>query len=39
VFLTSVVSDEKNVAPQKGLYLGEGVRDPERCSSLAGALL
>lgn len=30
VFLTSVVSDEQNVAPGKGLYLGEGVRDPAK---------
>ena len=30
VFLTSVVSDEKNIAPNKGLYLGEGVRDPAK---------
>ncbi len=28
VFLTSVVSEEENVAPSKGLYLGEGVREP-----------
>ena len=28
VFLTTVVSDEKNVTPGKGLYLGEGVREP-----------
>jgi len=28
VFLTSVVGDEKNVTPSKGLYQGEGVRDP-----------
>ena len=30
VFLTTVVSDEQNVAPAKGLYLGEGVRDPAK---------
>ena len=30
VFLTAVVSDEPNVAPGKGLYLGEGVRDPAK---------
>jgi outer membrane protein assembly factor BamB len=30
VFLTSVVSDEQNVTPGKGLYLGEGVRDPAK---------
>jgi outer membrane protein assembly factor BamB len=28
VFLTTVISDEKNVTPGKGLYLGEGVREP-----------
>ena len=28
VFLTTVVSDEQNLAPSKGLYLGQGVRDP-----------
>ncbi|MHB9081806.1 MAG: outer membrane protein assembly factor BamB family protein [Pirellulaceae bacterium] len=28
VFLTSVVSDEDNPTPSKGLYLGEGVRKP-----------
>ena len=30
VFLTSVVSDEENLTPSKGLYLGEGVRDPAK---------
>ena len=30
VFLTSVVSDEKNITPNKGLYQGEGVRDPAK---------
>ena len=30
VFLTTVVSDEENVAPSKGLYLGKGVRDPAK---------
>ncbi|MBM4089652.1 MAG: hypothetical protein FJ276_09525, partial [Planctomycetes bacterium] len=30
VFLTTVVSDEQNVTPAKGLYLGEGVRDPAK---------
>ena len=30
VFLTSVVSDEKNLEPDKGLYLGQGVRDPAK---------
>jgi len=28
VFLTTVVSDEQNLVPSKGLYLGQGVRDP-----------
>ncbi len=28
VFLTTVVSDEENLTPKKGLYLGRGVRDP-----------
>ncbi|MAG92415.1 MAG: serine/threonine protein kinase, partial [Planctomycetaceae bacterium] len=28
VFLTTVVSDEKNLTPGKGLYLGAGVREP-----------
>lgn len=30
VFLTTVVSDEANLTPSKGLYLGEGVRDPAK---------
>ncbi|MBE0556131.1 MAG: PQQ-binding-like beta-propeller repeat protein, partial [Proteobacteria bacterium] len=30
VFLTSVVSEEENIRPQKGLYRGEGVRDPAK---------
>ena len=30
VFLTSVLSDEENLTPSKGLYLGEGVRDPAK---------
>jgi hypothetical protein len=30
VFLSTVVSDEKNVKPSKGLYLGQGVRDPAK---------
>jgi len=30
VFLTTVVSEEENVRPRKGLYLGEGVRDPAK---------
>jgi outer membrane protein assembly factor BamB len=28
VFLTTVVADEENKTPEKGLYLGEGVRTP-----------
>ena len=28
VFLTTVVSEEENLTPSKGLYLGQGVRDP-----------
>jgi len=28
VFLTTVVSDEENTKPTKGLYLGQGVREP-----------
>ncbi|MFK8115224.1 MAG: PQQ-binding-like beta-propeller repeat protein [Rubripirellula sp.] len=28
VFLTTVVADEENTKPSKGLYLGQGVRDP-----------
>lgn len=28
VFVTAVVADEANVQPQKGLYLGKGVREP-----------
>ena len=28
VFVTSVVADEANVQPKKGLYLGKGVRQP-----------
>lgn len=28
VFLTTVVSDTANVTPSRGLYLGEGVREP-----------
>lgn len=28
VFLTSVVSDEENIQPKKGLYLGQGVHEP-----------
>jgi outer membrane protein assembly factor BamB len=30
VFLTSVVSDGEDVAPKKGLYLGEGVKTPPK---------
>ncbi len=30
VFLTSVVSDDENLTPTKGLYLGEGVREPAK---------
>ncbi len=30
VFLTTVVSDVANVTPSKGLYLGQGVRDPAK---------
>ncbi len=30
VFLTTVVSDKENVVPKKGLYLGQGVRDPAK---------
>ncbi len=30
VFVTTVVSDEENATPSKGLYLGEGVRDPAK---------
>ncbi len=30
VFLTSVISDEGNTKPEKGLYLGQGVREPEK---------
>lgn len=30
VFLSTVVSEEKNRTPDKGLYLGEGVRDPAK---------
>ena len=30
VFLTTVVSEEENLTPSKGLYLGEGVRDPAK---------
>lgn len=30
VFLSTVVSDENNLAPSKGLYLGQGVREPAK---------
>ena len=30
VFLSTVISDEENLTPSKGLYLGEGVRDPAK---------
>ena len=30
VFVSSVVADEPNTLPSKGLYLGEGVRDPAK---------
>lgn len=30
LFVSSVVADEKNIAPSSGLYLGEGVRDPAK---------
>jgi len=30
VFLTTVVSDEKGATPSKGLYLGQGVREPAK---------
>lgn len=30
VFLTTVVGDDENLKPSKGLYLGEGVRDPAK---------
>ena len=30
VFLTTVVSEEENTKPSKGLYLGQGVRDPAK---------
>ena len=30
VFLTTVVSDEENENPKKGLYLGQGVRNPAK---------
>ena len=30
VFLTSVVSEEENLTPSKGLYLGQGVREPAK---------
>jgi outer membrane protein assembly factor BamB len=30
VFVSSVVADEENIQPKKGLYLGKGVRDPAK---------
>lgn len=30
VFVTTVVADEENLTPSKGLYLGEGVRKPAK---------
>ena len=30
VYLSTVVSDQDNLTPSKGLYLGEGVRDPAK---------
>lgn len=30
VFVTTVISDEDNEPPKKGLYLGQGVREPEK---------
>ena len=30
IFVTSVVADEENLTPSKGLYLGRGVRDPAK---------
>jgi len=30
IFLSTVVSDENNLTPSKGLYLGQGVRDPAK---------
>lgn len=30
LFVTTVTSDETNETPKKGLYLGEGVREPEK---------
>jgi outer membrane protein assembly factor BamB len=30
VFLSTVVSEEENIAPKKGLYLGQGVRIPDK---------
>jgi len=30
VFVTSVVSEEENLTPSKGLYLGQGVREPAK---------
>lgn len=30
VFLTTVIADEENTTPKKGLYLGQGVREPSK---------
>ena len=30
IFVTTVISDEKNLTPSKGLYLGQGVRTPAK---------
>ena len=30
VFVTSVISEEENLTPSKGLYLGQGVREPAK---------
>ncbi|MCA9211795.1 MAG: PQQ-binding-like beta-propeller repeat protein [Planctomycetales bacterium] len=30
VFVTAVISEEENTLPSKGLYLGQGVRDPAK---------
>lgn len=30
VYLSAVIADEENTPPQKGLYLGQGVREPDK---------
>jgi outer membrane protein assembly factor BamB len=30
IFISTVIADEENIKPQKGLYLGKGVRDPAK---------